>query len=141
MITLRAEILLGRALLFVVLAASAFCGGCDTSRSESMSLGDGPLVASGGRAAADSEALFEVPEVNALAVAYGRENLPEYSRLDGRMNIDNPGPLLATNQWPQAPAPDATRLRYVFLPVYTSTSSQAVPVYLPERPYWRGRSY
>lgn len=138
MTTLRAEILLCRALLAAVLAASAFCGGCNMPVYESMNLGDGPLVASGGRAAANSEAVFEVPEANALAVAYGRENLPEYGRLDDRMNIDNPQPRLATAQWPQYPSPDATRLSYVYLPLINSSSSQVVPVYLPERSYWRG---
>ena len=86
----RAEMLLCRVMLLATLAACALSGGCEMARHETMALGNGPLVADGGRAASSSEAVFEVPEANALAVAYGRENLPESYRLDGRMNIYSP---------------------------------------------------
>lgn len=126
--------LLCRVMLLATLAACALSGGCEMARHETMALGNGPLVADGGRAASSSEAVFEVPEANALAVAYGRENLPESYRLDGRMNIYSPVPRLATNQWPQDPVPDATRVRYVYLPVTTNESSMTIPVYRYTQP-------
>ncbi|MDP1662027.1 MAG: hypothetical protein Q8L55_08940 [Phycisphaerales bacterium] len=140
-ITPRVEFTLLRASLLAVTAFSAIMGGCQQARVESMRLGDGPLAAYGGSAGARSEAVFDAPEANEIVSYYGREALPELARLDGRMSIATPSVRLATNQWPQDPAPDANDVRIIFLPVYTSTSSQAIPVYQRERPPWRGHHY
>jgi hypothetical protein len=140
-ITPRVEAMLLRAVLLATSAATVMLGGCADARTESLNLGDGPSAAYGGRAGAGSEALFDTPEANAVVAYYGREALPEYARLDDRMAIaGETQPRLATSDWPQYPAPDANRVRIIYLPIYTSTSTQAVPVYQRER-QWRGRSY
>jgi len=140
MIPARAQILLFRSLLLAVVVAAAANGGCNESPAvtDTLQLGNGPLVASGGRGARTSDTLFESPESYQVAAYYGRESLPEHSRLDGSMNISNPGPRLATNEWTQDPAPDLTNIRYIYLPTYVSSSSMVVPVFQRERQYWRG---
>ncbi len=140
-ITPRIEFACLRAALLVAAALAAVMGGCQPARVESMRLGDGPLVAHGGNAGARSEAVFDAPEANEIVSYYGREALPELARLDDRMNIAYPSVRLATNQWPQDPAPDANDVRIIYLPVFTSTSSQAIPVYQRERRPWRGHHY
>ncbi|MFT3683826.1 MAG: hypothetical protein QM783_02680 [Phycisphaerales bacterium] len=132
----RVQILVTRALLLAASLAIALTGaGCQMPSFESMNLGDTSAQYSGGTAGANSEAVFEPVESRMVAALYGRENLPESSRLDGRMNIDNPQPRLATADWPQYPAPDAANVRYIYLPVSTSTSSQLIPVYQRKRQY------
>lgn len=132
MTTLRAQWHVLRAALVAAVAASVIIGGCDDksqARYETLTLGNGPLVASGGTAGRNSETLFDGPEARAIATAYGRESLPEYSRHDGAMNISDPGPRLATADWPQDPAPDANYVRWVAYPAYSDSSVQLVPVY------------
>lgn len=134
------------ALLLTAAAIAVACAsGCQSRQVgggyDQLTLGNGPRAVSGGRAGANSETLFfEGAEAREIAALYGRENLPEATRLDGRMNIDNPQPMLATSQWPQEPMIDATRVYYTYLPVNTSSSSQIVPVYLREH-QWGGGYY
>jgi hypothetical protein len=139
---LRLQSLITRALLLAASVAIALTGaGCQMPSYESMTLGDTAAQYTGGTGAANSESLFESHETRAIATLYGRENLPESYRLDGRMNIDNPQPRLATADWPQYPALDAASVRYVSLPVFTSTSTQIIPVYQRERQYNYRPSY
>lgn len=139
MIPARVQMLLFRGLLLAVIVAAAISGGCESPAvTDTLGLSDGPLVASGGRGGRSSETIFESPESYQIAAYYGRESLPENSRLDGLMNISNPGPRLATSEWTQYPAPDLTQVRYVYLPSHVSTSSMVIPVYQRERQYWRG---
>lgn len=142
-ITPRVEAMLLRVAIAMSTAFTLFIGGCAMPHNESLALVDGPHTYSGGRAASGSDTLFDNPEANAVYAMYGgREAFGEYARLDSRMNIAGGGsPRLATAEWPQDPAPDATNIYYTYLPVSTSTSSQLVPVYRRERPYWRGWRY
>ncbi|MBY0308775.1 MAG: hypothetical protein K2Q09_08545 [Phycisphaerales bacterium] len=128
-----------RALLTAAAAMLALGGACQATVSDTLVLGDGPHTAAGGWGAANGEALFDSPGASQIAALVGRENLPEYARLDDRMSIDNSQPLLATGEWPQPAAPDATRVYYLYLPLYTSSSSQLVPLFGPQRAYRPGR--
>lgn len=142
-ITLRVEAALFRVAVAVSTALTLFVGGCAMPHNETLALGDGPRTFSGGGAARSSDAIFDSPEANAVfAMNGGREAFAEYGRLDARMNIAGDGPQrLATAEWPQNPAPDAISVYYTYLPLSTSVSSQTVPVYRRERPYWRAWRY
>lgn len=142
-ITLRVEVLFLRVAIAASTALTLFIGGCAMPHNETLALVDGPHTYSGGNAASGSDAIFDNPEANAVYAMYGgREAFGEYARLDSRMNIASDAPQrLATAEWPQDPAPDATNVYYTYLPLSTSTSSQTVPVYRRERPYWRGWRY
>lgn len=142
-ITPRVEAIGLRVALAASTALSLFIGGCAMPRNESLALVDGSHAYAGGNGASGSDTLFDNPEANAVfAMNGGREAFGEYARLDGRMNIAGDGPSrLATAEWPQNPAPDATSIYYTYLPVSASASSQIVPVYRRDRPYWRGWRY
>lgn len=63
-----------------------------------------------------SDAVFDGPEgAWALEMAGGARALPEYARRDGDLALSEPGPILATNQWPQPEAPSLEdQLVYVY---------------------------
>lgn len=108
------------------LAVAALAGACVR---QPLTLGHAPGAWHPGNAAANAEALFESPEQLAVVATFGREALPELARNDALMGAYDPAAPLATAQWPDAPRPDATRIRHVYYVGNPSSSSYAVPVH------------
>jgi|GEM_PF-1891943 len=74
-----------------------------------------------------SEAVFDAPLPGAyLAMVGGSGALPEFARRDAALAYGEPGPLLATNQWPVPEQPELGDTRYLWLPSSTSYGVQLI---------------
>jgi hypothetical protein len=92
----------------VCVVATLAIAGCATQvpQREAMS-GYGSRSESG--QAGSWESVLSTPEVIERLAATPPDSLPEFARADYRLSESNPGPVLASGQWPE---PDRTSLEY-----------------------------
>lgn len=85
------------------------------------------------------ELVFAGPAVGHQLASVDPASLPEYSRNDDRLNLQSAGPLLATNQWPQAEQPDLNFATTVFTGYGPGTIQYYdTPSGFYNRGYWNG---
>jgi len=90
-----------------VVAAIGLVGGCAAKNPD---LWTGPANGGGG-----ADGVFRTPEVQAYdasSVAVADVARFEFSRRDASLNPVSYGPLVAANQWPQAPKPAERRIQF-----------------------------
>lgn len=94
--------------LVASIAASSGCTASVPERAAAVGFGQGD-VAQGG----SWETVFAAPDVQQRLVRDEPHLAAEYGRADGRLGRVEPGPLLATSQWPGEARADLNQLRSV----------------------------
>lgn len=93
-------------------AAVMSVSGCSTS---GVPRYDERASVSGGDQAASWEAVFLTPAAEAIVSSGEAGPADEYARNDGRLGVGEPGPLLATSQWPEPIRASIEHPRYVYI--------------------------
>ncbi len=91
-------------------------------------------------------AVFQTPQVEQQLPGDWLAELPEASRRDADLSASRPGPMLATSQWPEPPAPSLNDRRYLYLPSEANQylyldpdGSNAGRYWYERRWYWHAR--
>lgn len=131
--------LIGMGCALAVLSAAG-CNESSIAFDESRGLygSPGTVGPASARAGEGGAPVFATAGVSRVLSAEDLACLPEYARLDAGMNIASAQPMLATDQWPQTPAPSLYDRRYLSLPSNPQNVMYIDPS-APRDPYWRYR--